>query len=761
MEVSFVTDSSAVSAPKSSPARKKRGTGGRSRPRGPRPSNGARPPAPQQPSAPPPQLPTDWSLTRASLASNPDASLAEPAEIPRKRARYAAHKAPSSSAAPSSFPTKRDPAKAPALPRTLPLESKSPSADVFAAEKFSELALQPALQRQLAQKLQLERMTPVQRQAIPALLAGRDVLVRSPTGSGKTLAYAVPLVQALLAQSAAAGGDGGRAAGTRALVVVPTRELATQSHEVLQALCPPWLVTSCLTGGERKKSEKARLRKGVGVLVATPGRVADHLRSTAAFVVSACQLLVLDEADLLLELGFRPALDEIITALDERAAPGAPRRQSALLSATLPAALKDLAGRSLTDPVTVNASAAAATAVPAPKKRAAAGDDGDGDGSDDDAGDDAGDGDDEALEAPAQLLQSYVSVPAKQRLTALIGFLRSRCSDGAACKLLVFLSSCDAVDFHYELLSRATLPSLRAAYAAAGQGEADGDDGDDGDDDGDGGGDGGGARLAVGEVERDCALVGTRLYRLHGRMSQQRRAAAFGAFRAAGAGVLLCTDVAARGLNLRGVHWIVQYDLPQQPKEYVHRVGRTARLGQVGQALLFTLPSEAPFLDVLRGGGMALSEVPFASLQAALCARGASRHDIFLLELALQKRLEARVTADPALAAAAAAAFTAYVRAYATHASKADSRRVLHVGQLHLGHLAKAFALKEQPTAVVRQQGQRLDAKAKMRKRKGLPLAERLKKTKPKGGAGGRERGIGDEAGAALFSRDEMLEFGA
>ena len=89
------------------------------------------------------------------------------------------------------------------------------------------------------------------------------------------------------------------------------------------------------------------------------------------------------------------------------------------------------------------------------------------------------------------------------------------------------------------------------------------------------------------------------------------------------------------------------------------------------------------------------------------------------------------------------------------------SRRVLHVGQLHLGHLAKAFALKEQPTAVVRQQGQRLDAKAKMRKRKGLPLAERLKKTKPKGGAGGRERGIGDEAAASLFSRDEMLEFGA
>ena len=472
-------------------------------------------------------------------------------------------------------------------------------------------------------------MTPVQRQAIPALLAGRDVLVRSPTGSGKTLAYAVPLVQALLAQSAAAGGDGGRAAGTRALVVVPTRELATQSHEVLQKLCRRnrHVVPH---GGERKKSEKARLRKGVGVLVATPGRVADHLRSTAAFVVSACQLLVLDEADLLLELGFRPALDEIITALDERAArarraasPRSSRRRSPPPSRTSPAARSPTPSPSNGRRRYRRAGAEEARGGRRRRRRQST------------AGDDAGDGDDEALEAPAQLLQSYVSVPAKQRLTALIGFLRSRCSDGAACKLLVFLSSCDAVDFHYELLSRATLPSLRAAYAAAGQGEADGDDGDDDGDDGGDGGDGGGARLAVGEVERDCALVGTRLYRLHGRMSQQRRAAAFGAFRAAGAGVLLCTDVAARGLNLRGVHWIVQYDLPQQPKEYVHRVGRTARLGQVGQAQQ-TVPSEAPFRLVCHWRRVVGFRARCRSAQAAALRHGQSRHDILFRELALQ-----------------------------------------------------------------------------------------------------------------------------
>uniref|UniRef100_A0A7S0NQY3 ATP-dependent RNA helicase n=1 Tax=Calcidiscus leptoporus TaxID=127549 RepID=A0A7S0NQY3_9EUKA len=184
-------------------------------------------------------------------------------------------------------------------------------------------------------------------------------------------------------------------------------------------------------------------------------------------------------------------------------------------------------------------------------------------------------------------------------------------------------------------------------------------------------------------------------------MPHQLRMRAFRAFRALESGVLLCTDVAARGLNLQGVHWTVQYDLPQDPTEYVHRVGRAARLGELGRALLLLQPTEAPFLTLLRDAGMRLDELSFASLQAALCPGGKAR-DIYLMELALQKQFEARVIAEPFLHSAACAAFTAYIRAYATHAKAVQ--RLLHVGQLHLGHVAKSFALREPPSILTRQQ---------------------------------------------------------
>jgi ATP-dependent RNA helicase DDX31/DBP7 len=228
------------------------------------------------------------------------------------------------------------------------------------------------------------------------------------------------------------------------------------------------------------------------------------------------------------------------------------------------------------------------------------------------------------------------------------------------------------------------------------------------------------------EAVVESALLGARLLRLHGNMEKQQRAAAFSAFRAAASGVLLCTDVAARGLNLQGVHWIVQYDLPSDPKEYVHRVGRAARLGQQGAALILLHPSEAPFLQLLQAKGMQLKELSFGSLQAALCPGGSTR-DIYLLELALQRQLEERVKRTPYLHAAASAAYQSYVRAYSAH-SKAV-QRVLHVGQLHLGHLAKSFGLRETPTAVAKQHTKRqrqTQPKETKRKRKGLALSERL-----------------------------------
>ena len=155
----------------------------------------------------------------------------------------------------------------------------------------------------------LTRPTRVQKLVIPLALAGSSLIVKSETGSGKTLAFLLPIVQGLLSESSAEGATGGgRSAGTRALVIAPTRELAAQIFGVASRVVQPFpvIVPGLLSGGEKRKSEKAKLRKGCTIIVATPGRLLDHLQSTASFICDShsLQWLVLDEADRLLDLGF-------------------------------------------------------------------------------------------------------------------------------------------------------------------------------------------------------------------------------------------------------------------------------------------------------------------------------------------------------------------------------------------------------------------------------------------------------------------------
>lgn len=155
--------------------------------------------------------------------------------------------------------------------------------------------LNPFLIRQLTQFMGFARATEVQTQAIPACLRGKDVLIRSETGSGKTLAYLIPLVQQLQAIRPKVD----RAQGTLALVLLPTRELCIQVQEVLQKLTIPfhWLVSGVCMGGEKKKAEKERLRRGCPILVASPGRLLDHLRNTASLKMDGLRMIVFDEAD--------------------------------------------------------------------------------------------------------------------------------------------------------------------------------------------------------------------------------------------------------------------------------------------------------------------------------------------------------------------------------------------------------------------------------------------------------------------------------
>jgi ATP-dependent RNA helicase DDX31/DBP7 len=414
--------------------------------------------------------------------------------------------------------------------------------------------------------------TRAQQLAVPHILRGDDVLIRAETGSGKTLAYVCPLLAALGSMEPRCA----REDGTRALVMVPTRELAAQvlrSAEEL-ARCYHWVVCGALVGGENKQKEKARLRKGVVFLVATPGRLLDHLRNTESFKADALRWLVLDEADRLLDLGFEEDLNAILAEIERRA--GSAGRCTALLSATLTKGTSRLMDLAMTDPVLLevdpeevevvrsgtedelrksSATRAVASEALFDEKKTKAREDGD-------------EAPSRAIaRMPEQLRHTAVEVPAKARLATLAGLLAGWMR-GAVPKVMVFFSSCESVEFHHRVLSW-----------LAGAPEKNG------------------TEKRVSGNTRDSAPYG--VFRLHGVMSQSDRRLVYAGFAETKAGVLLCTDVGARGLDFENVGATVQVDAPSDPETYVHRVGRAARLGAEGEAVIFLAPRETEYASVL------------------------------------------------------------------------------------------------------------------------------------------------------------------
>jgi ATP-dependent RNA helicase DDX31/DBP7 len=255
---------------------------------------------------------------------------------------------------------------------------------------------------------------------------------------------------------------------------------------------------------------------------------------------------------------------------------------------------------------------------------------------------------------------------------------------------MCFVSTTASADFLHALLPRAKLPARGAAGSLA------------------------------------HVLPGERIHKLHGNMAQGDRLASLAAFRANG-GLLLCTDVAARGLDLPAVSWVLQYDAPTEISEYVHRVGRTARLGQRGRSLLFLLLSELSYVDVLRERGVELQETNLISylrvflpqLQEPAGLRAQKDRSPYLSYMDnamrdLQLSFERLVVGDEEMTKLAKHAFKSYVRAYATHGRA--SKAAFHVKLLHLGHVAKSFALREAPSKIKLLQQDKQDFKQKRAK---------------------------------------------
>eukprot|EP01104_Vermistella_antarctica_P000651 TRINITY_DN1079_c0_g1_i1.p1 TRINITY_DN1079_c0_g1~~TRINITY_DN1079_c0_g1_i1.p1 ORF type:complete len:406 (-),score=123.63 TRINITY_DN1079_c0_g1_i1:167-1384(-) len=359
-------------------------------------------------------------------------------------------------------------------------------------------------------------------------------------------------------------------------------------------------------------------------------------------------------------MGFEKPVKQIVNMLVERHDTNTTKHHRTILtSATLTDRLKRLAAVSLqdTEPLFVDV-----------KKRL-----------DGHIGDE--DEDEKSYETPKSLIQSYTLVPTKYRLVTLACLLGSTLSASDQCKVIVFLSSVDAVEFHTDLFGRFEPTSRK---------NDDSEPAEDGKDD-----------TFIG-LPRSC------IFKLHGNMAQPDRKRTFVQFKKASRGVMFCTDVAARGLDLPSVNWIVQYDPPGQMKEYIHRVGRTARMGHAGKAILFLMPSEVEYIEMLKKRKVNVGEVNFLSIVQKFCPKShrdkgedEDGHALPYSALRAQTRAEALVGADKeGLGYLAKRAFGSYVRAYATHST--STKHIFHIKKLHLGHIAKSFALRQPPNEALK-----------------------------------------------------------
>ncbi|XP_053327907.1 ATP-dependent RNA helicase DDX18 [Spea bombifrons] len=418
-------------------------------------------------------------------------------------------------------------------------------------------------------------MTEIQHKSIRPLLEGRDVLAAARTGSGKTLAFLIPAIELVYKLKFMPRN------GTGVLILSPTRELAMQTYGVLKELMAHHVHTyGLIMGGSNRSAEAQKLANGVNIVVATPGRLLDHMQNTPGFMYKNLQCLVIDEADRILEVGFEQEMKQIINLLPKR-------RQTMLFSATQTRKVEDLARISLKkEPLYVGVDDHKDTATV------------------------------DGLE------QGYVVCPSEKRFLLLFTFLKKNRKK----KMMVFFSSCMSVKYHYELLNYIDLPVMA----------------------------------------------------IHGKQKQTKRTTTFFQFCNADSGILLCTDVAARGLDIPEVDWIVQYDPTDDPKEYIHRVGRTARgIDGKGHALLILRPEELGFLRYLKQAKVPLSEFEFSWSKIS---------DI-------QSQLEKLIEKNYYLHKSAQEAYKAYIRAYDSHSHK----QIFDVNTLDLPKVCQSFGFLVPP----------------------------------------------------------------
>ena len=364
---------------------------------------------------------------------------------------------------------------------------------------FSQLGLSAALARR-CQSLGYTEPTPIQAKAIPTILTGADLIGCAETGSGKTAAFLLPTIQRMSEVPRP---------GVRVLVLAPTRELASQIEESYRQLAPKGSPRcAAVIGGTGFGKQNEALRRGAGVVVATPGRLLDHMeRGTVS--LARVEVFVLDEADRMLDIGFLPAIRRVVAALPKA-------RQTLLFSATMPSAVEELARSTMRSPQMVEAS---------PRGR-----------------------------APVKVEQTAYPVATESKTALLLDLLERERFE----RVLVFTRT----------------------------------------------------RRGAERLSHILEAREHKVNRIHSDRTQPQREAALRGFKEGRTRVLVATDIAARGIDVDAVSHVINYDVPSQPEDYVHRIGRTGRAGNSGRAITLVTPvDELSMRAIERLTGQAVERV--------------------------------------------------------------------------------------------------------------------------------------------------------
>ena len=342
---------------------------------------------------------------------------------------------------------------------------------------FSDIGVSPDILK-ILDKLSLTSPTPIQKQAIPVALKGTDIVGIAQTGTGKTFAFGIPIIQKLLSSSG------------QALVLVPTRELALQVNESIRKLADRLNITTIvLIGGENISRQLFELKRRPRLIIATPGRLIDHLKRKS-IKLDQIKTLVLDEADMMLDMGFLPQIEEILRSVPKE-------RQTMLFSATMPVLIANLATKYLKLPIRIEV-APQGTIV-------------------------------------KNVTQEMIVLEAKDKMKYLEKIIKE--NEGS---ILIFVRT----------------------------------------------------RYGVKNIAKKLIANGHKATEIHSDLSQGQRKKALDSFKSGRSRIMVATDVAARGLDVKGIELVINYDLPDSSSDYVHRIGRTARAGKKGKAISLATPSQ-------------------------------------------------------------------------------------------------------------------------------------------------------------------------